>query len=151
MVPSSPTVCYGALDPRVGGTFHFEILVMPPLTKTCSKMVLPIKGGSLCVKNAFAKKFFGVGRDSAVGALASVLRKTKTCAHKSAFSKRGSVNVRFAPKATEVQRCREWTGCFSQHSASALMPARCVMLPLCEVVHTQRRPASLPIKKNNHP
>ena len=23
MVPSSPTVCYGALDPPVGGTFHF--------------------------------------------------------------------------------------------------------------------------------
>jgi len=31
-------------------------------------MVLPHKGGSLCVKDAFAKKkFFGAGRDSAVG------------------------------------------------------------------------------------
>jgi len=29
----------------------------------------------------------------------------------SAFCKRGSVNVRFAPKATEVLRCRELTGC----------------------------------------
>ncbi len=26
------------------GTFHFEILVMAPLTKTYPKMVLPIKG-----------------------------------------------------------------------------------------------------------
>jgi len=69
------------------------------------------------VKDVFAKNFSGAGRDSAVGALASVLRKIKTCAHKSAFSKRGSVNVRFAPKATEVLRCREWTGCFSEHSA----------------------------------
>ena len=31
--------------------------------------------------------------------------------HKSAFCKRGSVNVRFAPKATEVLRCRELTRC----------------------------------------
>jgi hypothetical protein len=31
------------------------------------------------------------------------------CTHKSAFCKRGSVNVRFAPKATEVLRCRELT------------------------------------------
>src|SRR5215831_19090634 len=85
---------------------------MPPLTKTCPKMVLPIKGGSLYVKDAFAKKFFGVGRDSAGGALASVLRKhSQACTHKSAFCKRGSVNVRFAPKATEVLRCREASLC----------------------------------------
>src|SRR5262249_15116715 len=69
------TVCYGALDPPVGGTLHFENLVMPPLTKTCPKMVLSDKGGSLCVKDVFAKKFFGAGRDSAGGALASVLWK----------------------------------------------------------------------------
>jgi len=29
VAPSSPTVCYGALDPPVGGTFHFENLVNP--------------------------------------------------------------------------------------------------------------------------
>src|SRR6516164_2006562 len=51
---------------------------MPPLTKTCPKMVLSHKGGSLCVKDAFAKKFFGVREDSAGGALASVLRKHST-------------------------------------------------------------------------
>src|SRR5215470_11037305 len=39
-----PTVCYGALDLPVGGTFHFKNLVMPPLTKTCPKMVLSHKG-----------------------------------------------------------------------------------------------------------
>ena len=61
MVPSSPKVCYGALGPPVGGTFHFENLIMPPLPKTCPKMVLSHKGGSLCVKDVFAKKFFGVG------------------------------------------------------------------------------------------
>src|SRR6516162_7865144 len=61
--------------PRVGGTFHFEILFMAPLTKTCPKMVLSHKGGSLCVKDVFAKKFFGAGRDSAGDAPASVLRK----------------------------------------------------------------------------
>ena len=60
------------------GTFHFENLVMPPLTKTCPKMVLFHKGGSVGVKDAFAKKFFGAGRDSAGGALASVLRKHST-------------------------------------------------------------------------
>jgi hypothetical protein len=30
---------------------------MPPLTKTCPKMVLPIRG-SLCVKDVFAKNFW---------------------------------------------------------------------------------------------
>jgi hypothetical protein len=41
-------------------------------------MVLSDKGGSLCVKDVFAKKFFDAGRDSADGALASVLRKHST-------------------------------------------------------------------------
>src|SRR5262249_37791641 len=65
------------LDPPVGGTFHFENLIMPPLTKTCPKMVLSDKGGRgwpLCERR-FCKKNFGTGRDSAGGALASVLRK----------------------------------------------------------------------------
>src|SRR5262249_47687976 len=31
--------------------------------------------------------------------------------HKPAFCKRGSVNVRFAPKAAEVLRCRELARC----------------------------------------
>src|SRR6516165_9213273 len=48
---------------------------MAPLTKTCPKMVLSHKGGSLCVKDVFAKKFFGAGRDSAGDAPALVLRK----------------------------------------------------------------------------
>src|SRR5262249_8693136 len=34
---------------------------MPPLTKTCPKMVLSDKGGSLCVKDVFAKKFLVPG------------------------------------------------------------------------------------------
>src|SRR5215468_5491011 len=69
-----PRPVVARLPPRVGGTFHFENLVMPPLTKTCPKMVLSYKGGSLCVKDVFAKKFFGAGRDSAGSALASVRR-----------------------------------------------------------------------------
>src|SRR5215831_14081764 len=74
----SPTVRYGALGPPVGGTFHFENLLMPPLPNTCPKMVPSDRGGSLCVKDAFAKKIFGAGRDSAGGALASVLQKHST-------------------------------------------------------------------------
>ena len=35
----------------------------------------------------------------------------RACTHESAFCKRNSVNVRFAPKATEVLRCRELTRC----------------------------------------
>ena len=53
-----PKACCGVLDPPVGGTFHFENLVMPPLTKTCPKMVPSHKGGSLCVKDAFCEKIF---------------------------------------------------------------------------------------------
>src|SRR5262249_6773532 len=34
---------------------------MPPLLKTCPKMVLSHKGGSLCVKDVFAKKFLVSG------------------------------------------------------------------------------------------
>src|SRR5262249_23547341 len=37
-------VCYGALDPPVGGTFHFENSIMPPLTKACPKIVPSNKG-----------------------------------------------------------------------------------------------------------
>jgi hypothetical protein len=37
--------------------------------------------------------------------------KTRACTHKSAFYKRGSINVRFAPKATEVLRCRKASLC----------------------------------------
>jgi hypothetical protein len=51
---------------------------MPPLTKTCPKMVLPIKGVAFCVKDVFAKKFLVPGENSAGGALSSVLRKHST-------------------------------------------------------------------------
>jgi hypothetical protein len=50
-----------ALDPPVGGTFLLELSVMPPLPKTCPKMVSAHKGGSLCVKDVFAKKFLVPG------------------------------------------------------------------------------------------
>src|SRR6516225_4176097 len=61
------------MDPPVGGTFHFENLVMPPLTKTCPKMVLPIKGVAFCVKDVFAKKFLVPG-EIPVSALAPARR-----------------------------------------------------------------------------
>src|SRR6516162_6263178 len=57
------------MGPPVGGTFHFEISVMPALTKTCPKMVLPLKGGR--TEGVFEKKFSGAGEDSAVGVSAS--------------------------------------------------------------------------------
>src|SRR5262249_23285057 len=37
--------------------------------------------------------------------------RARACTHKSAFCKRGSVNVGFTPKAAEVLRCRELTRC----------------------------------------
>ena len=55
----------------VGGTFVLGISLMPPLPKTCPKMVLSHKGGSLCVKDGFEKRFSVAGKDSAVGASAS--------------------------------------------------------------------------------
>ena len=45
--PQLTNSLYDALDPPLGGTFHFENLVMPPLTKTRPKMVQSDKGGSL--------------------------------------------------------------------------------------------------------
>jgi hypothetical protein len=49
------------------GDFHFENLIMPPLTKTCPKMVPSHKGGSLCVKDAFAKNFLLPGDFARIG------------------------------------------------------------------------------------
>jgi hypothetical protein len=46
-----------------------------PIPESAAKSDFGPLRGSLCVKDAFAKKFFGAGRDSAGGALASVLRK----------------------------------------------------------------------------
>src|SRR5262245_61483065 len=47
----------------------------------------------------------------------------RTVKHPSAFCKRGSVNVRFAPKATEVLRCRELTRCANNgHNAYQTLP-----------------------------
>jgi hypothetical protein len=43
-------------------------------------------------------------------------RKFGARTHKSAFCKRGSVNVRFAPKATQVLHCRELTRCAKLHT-----------------------------------
>ena len=54
----------------------------------------------------------GVGAaDIPVSTHTRAKRATRACTHKSAFCKRGLVNVRFAPKATEVLRCRELTRC----------------------------------------
>ena len=46
--------------PPAGGTFHFQILVMPPLAKTCPKAVSVAGGVSLSVK-AVRKKIFWCG------------------------------------------------------------------------------------------
>jgi len=46
---------------------------MPPLPKTCPKMVLSDKGGSLCVKDVFAKKFLVSGE---------IPRIARACTHK---------------------------------------------------------------------
>src|SRR5262245_26779575 len=51
-------------------TFILEISVMPPLPKICPKTVSAPEGGSLSAERAFAKKFSGVGEDSAVVASA---------------------------------------------------------------------------------
>jgi hypothetical protein len=45
------------------------------------------------------------------GAYSRVSGLPRACTHESAFCKRSSLNVRFAPKATEVLRCRELTRC----------------------------------------
>src|SRR5262249_13838226 len=49
--------------------FSFRDFSHVPSDKNLSKNgSVPLKGGSLCVKDAFTKKFFGAGRDSAGGA-----------------------------------------------------------------------------------
>src|ERR1700740_2301066 len=53
------------------------------------------------------------------------------CAHKSAFCKRGSLNVRFAPKATEVLRCRELTLRANVRSWPRPLPTRWPNLLIC--------------------
>ena len=50
--------------PPVGGTFHFEISLMPPLPKTCPKMVFPPpkRGVAFLTKDVFEKKIFSCGK-----------------------------------------------------------------------------------------
>src|SRR5262249_98314 len=42
----SPTVCYGALDPPVGGTFQFQIFIQTSSPKTCSETISGDEGGA---------------------------------------------------------------------------------------------------------
>jgi hypothetical protein len=58
VVPSSPTVCYDALDPPVGGIFVLEISLMPPVSKTCPKTVTaPEQGVAFLTEDVFEKNF----------------------------------------------------------------------------------------------
>ena len=50
--------------PGRGDFWISENCSCPLSQKPVQKWFCPIKGGSLCVKDAFAKKFFGAGRDS---------------------------------------------------------------------------------------
>jgi len=50
------------------GDFSFRDFGRAPSDKNLSKNGSAHKGGSLCVKDVFAKKFFGAGRHSARGA-----------------------------------------------------------------------------------
>jgi hypothetical protein len=62
--------CISSLRGPPGGLFGFSILVLVPSPKAWPKAVSAPERGSLCVKDAFAKKFFGARRDSAGAALA---------------------------------------------------------------------------------
>ena len=60
-----------ALGPR-RGTFVLGISLMPPLPKTCPKMVsAPQKGVAFLTEDVFEKRFSVAGKDSAVRASAS--------------------------------------------------------------------------------
>ena len=56
MVPSSPTVCYDALDPPVGGIFVLEISLMPLSQKPVQKRFLPQNGVAFLTEDVFEKK-----------------------------------------------------------------------------------------------
>jgi hypothetical protein len=70
-------MCVRQMRPPGRGDFWILKNAYAPSRKNLSKNGLPQKGGSLCVKDVFAKKIFGAGRDSAGGAIA-VLRKHST-------------------------------------------------------------------------
>jgi hypothetical protein len=63
--------------PPVGGLLDSENCSCPLRQKPVQKWFCPIKGGSLCVKDVFAKKFL-VPAEIPLAALASVLRKHST-------------------------------------------------------------------------
>src|SRR6516162_9619626 len=77
---------------------------------------------TLCASRTFDAATAMIAMDAMIGSFVGAAdipvsthtrakRASSACPHKSAFCKRGSVNVRFAPKATEVLRCRELTRC----------------------------------------
>jgi hypothetical protein len=45
VVPSSPTVCYSALDPPVGGTFWFQIFIQASSLEIWRKTISGAEGG----------------------------------------------------------------------------------------------------------
>src|SRR6516225_6003760 len=87
------------MGPPVGGTFYFEILVTAPLPKTCPKMVLSHKGGSLCVKDVFAKKIFWCREKLRWGRLRSATASIQNEVSRSLISQdflpKGDTNRRF--------------------------------------------------------
>jgi len=98
VVPSSPTVCYDALDPPVGGIFVLEISLMPLSQKPVQKRFLPQKGVPFLTEDVFAKKFSGAGEDSAVGGCVR-------CCH-----------------ALGGLRLRPWTGVTQEPGCAAVRP-----------------------------
>ena len=64
-------VAFPVALPPGWGLLDFENCSCPLSRKPLQKRFLPPKGGSLCVKDVFAKKFLVPGEDSAVGASAS--------------------------------------------------------------------------------
>src|SRR5262249_54461982 len=75
---------------------------MPPLTKTCPKMVPSHKGGSLCVKDVFAKKFLVPG-EIPFSALAPA-RRAAAKARVDVILAGGDAAVRAARQATTGYR-----------------------------------------------
>jgi len=77
---------------------------------------------TLCASRTFDAATAMIAMDAMIGSFVGAAdipvsthtrakRASSACPHKSAFCKRGSVNVRFAPKATEVLRCRKTSLC----------------------------------------
>src|SRR6516164_9786242 len=117
---------------------------MAPLTKTCPKMVLSHKGGSLCVKDVFAKKIFWCRERFRWGRLRSATASIQN------GSSRLLISQYFLPESDPTERFRDTLG-NKGFSAACDPTARCDLRSSIGDGHVHHMGSSSPANVSSKP